>query len=167
MDKTVIVSGIFFGGMLLTPQQVSPIQDRYFMGGSFGYGCSVKGFSFRGVGPRGYAPGTPREEQVGDALGGDCAIGTQLNVSVPIDFYGIRAFGFLNAASLVPGPVATRFGSLASDLKDATRISAGLGLSFPIMAGSQLELTVAEPILQRPGDVKQRLQFGLRVHKSF
>ena len=87
--------------------------------------------------------------------------------SVPIDFYGIRAFGFLNAASLIPGPVVGRFGSLASDLKNGTRISAGAGLSFPIMAGSQLELTLAQPILQREGDVKQRLQFGLRVHKSF
>jgi len=173
MDKTVIVSGIFFGGLLMTPQTSSPIQDRYFMGGSYGYGCSVRGFSYRGIGPRGYPPGThapghhPSYDQAGDALGGDAAIGGQLNVSVPVDFYNMRLFGFVNCASMIPGPIASRLSCLPHDLVDAARVSVGLGVAFPIMTGTQLELTVSEPVLQQGGDCKQRFQFGLRVNKSF
>ena len=88
------------------------------MGGTFGYGCAVRGFGFRGLGPRGFAPGnylfmiqhyikvawlqtelhlinvlcckgTPPSEQHGDALGGDAALATQVNVSVPLDFYNV------------------------------------------------------------------------------
>lgn len=149
---------------LLLPHGSSCPQDRFHLGGASGPSV-LKGFAPRGAEPRGLC--RPRVGssgwawRPGDALGGEALLSAFAAISAPLpsasSLGGSRLMLFAGAGAL--GGPRESWGAGSS----IWRMSAGLGLTFPIAGLGCLELTFAHPLLARSEDILQRWQLGLRI----
>ncbi len=132
------------------------ISDRFFVGGPM----SIRGFMPAGIGPRtssgvssaGVSPG-------GDSLGGALYYTASLSASVAapgvMADYGIRAFSFVNAGTLV----GTTNGIPLQTILNSTRTAVGAGISAATPMG-RFEATYAWPLRYGPKDARRNMQFG-------
>ncbi len=139
----------------LQHQAQSFIQDRFFLGGA----TDVRGFTYRGIGPR----------SRNDALGGDFfwGLGLHLNTPLPIrswrDAAGTSASThfFLTAGSIVKHGRGFDLRSMLADSTKSVAATAGVGLSF-MTGGITLELNLVYPFSYANSDVRtQNVQFGV------
>lgn len=117
-----------------------PYTERYFLGGQ----NTLRGFDFRGVGPR--ARGFP--------LGGEAAWNGTLEFRFPL--VSTRQRNAISEVEYVRGGVFMDFGSVGQDLSalGPTRISAGFGvrIRLPFIAGIALQLDFGWPVQDEPRD---------------
>lgn len=121
---------------------------------------SIRGFLPAGIGPRtssgvssgGVSPG-------GDSLGGAMYYTASLSASVAapgvMGEYGIRAFSFVNAGTLV----GTMNGVPLQAILNSTRTAVGAGISAATPMG-RFEATYAWPLRYGPRDARRNMQFG-------
>jgi len=161
-EGTVALHGTCAGGFLQSLDfkgmcQPPTISDRFFIGGPM----SVRGFMPAGIGPRsinggssggGVSPG-------GDSLGGAMYYTASLAASVAapgvMGDYGIRAFSFVNAGTLV----GTTDGIPLQAVLNSTRTAVGAGISAATPMG-RFEATYAWPLRYGPKDARRNMQFG-------
>jgi outer membrane protein insertion porin family len=147
-----ILQGLDYKGLCKPPT----ISDRFFVGGPM----SIRGFLPAGIGPRtssgvssgGVSPG-------GDSLGGAMYYTASLSASVAapgvMGEYGIRAFSFVNAGTLV----GTMNGVPMQAILNSTRTAVGAGISAATPMG-RFEATYAWPLRYGPRDARRNMQFG-------
>lgn len=162
-DNVVLHSRIAAGA--IAPLSVrggqTPIQDRFFLGGTNEEKSSLRGFGFRGIGPCGkrVSSGPP----LYDHLGGDAYLSLDNVVSFPIyskDGLEIRGMLFANAGSLTP----TLHSKVLQDLGSNARVSIGAGVVVPIGSVGTMEITVGKPVFgAMVTDTTQILQIGVRL----
>lgn len=138
-------------------KSVTPIQDRFFIGGTSEQKYALRGFASRSVGPSGKrilaAPAMPGDKLV-DHLGGEAFVSMDNVISFPVA--GVYAMAFLQAGSLLP--------SLHSSVSKNTRVCAGVGVMVPVGNMGTAEITLGRPIFGRQTtDTVQSLQIGLRI----
>lgn len=124
----------------------SPVYERFYGGGIGG----LRGFRFRGVGPRSGPPGFPNE----DPIGGDFSWVTTAEVNYPIWEETLRGVVFLDV-----GTVEEDIGF--SDIR--ADIGAGIRLQIPFLGSVPLALDFAIPIAKKSGDRTQIVSFALGI----
>ncbi len=127
-----------------------PISERFFAGGA----SSLRGFDFRGVGPR----------ENGDAIGGDFLLAGSLEYSFPLSPGGwVRGVAFLDAGSVVPEVTDFLLTDRADD-RNGLRVSAGVGLRIVIpWLEVPLALDFGVPIVKMDGDDEERFSFTIGI----
>jgi outer membrane protein insertion porin family len=118
----------------------TPPFERYFGGGS----GDVRGFDFRGIGPR----------QGNDPVGGDAQFTASVQVGVPLYEELLRGIAFLDA-----GSVTEDYGDLFTTMRAS--VGGGLQIFVPFLGPRPLELTYAVPLASEPGDDEQQVQFSM------
>ncbi|KAA3604478.1 MAG: hypothetical protein DWQ01_21815 [Planctomycetota bacterium] len=127
-----------------------PYTERYFLGGQ----STLRGFDFRGVGPR--ANGFP--------LGGEDAWNGTLEFRFPL--VSTRQRNSVQELEYIRGAVFMDFGSVGDELSalGPTRISGGVGvrIRLPFMVGLALQLDFGWPLQNEPRDDARvfSFQFG-------
>ncbi|NQT19118.1 MAG: outer membrane protein assembly factor [Planctomycetes bacterium] len=121
-----------------------PIYERNFAGGL----GSMRGFAYRGIGPR----------QVGGdqtALGGDLLFLGTAEYIIPLYKEDYLMYIFTDAGTLSS--------SIRADAFSKLRTAAGLGFRFhlPVMGGVPLEINFGFPIHKEPEDKEQMFNFAL------
>ena len=101
-NEDIILSAEFEGGLLAYSDDDSRITDRFFLGGN-----TMRGFKFRGIGPRDFCTGCPGAggagQNVNDALGGNMFAVGRLEASFPLGLpeqYGIFGGLFYDVGSV-------------------------------------------------------------------
>jgi outer membrane protein insertion porin family len=120
----------------------APFFERFYAGG-FG---SIRGFRFRGIGPR--------DGLANDPIGGNYSLTGSVGVGFPI------------AEDTLRGVVFTDFGSTSNDTSLGTiRVAAGAGLrlTFPALGNIPLAFDLAWPINRRDGDEESVFSFSLGI----
>ena len=154
---------------LLNPsRQQSPIQDRFFLGGTNEEFSALRGFGYRSVGPCGkrvVMAGTnvKKGDRLYDHLGGDAYVSLDNVVSFPLyvkDGIDIRGIVFGQIGSLIP----TLHSKAISELSRNVRASVGAGFVVPVGNFGTVEITVGTPLHGvLVSDSLQMLQVGIRV----
>ncbi|MEW6358894.1 MAG: outer membrane protein assembly factor BamA [Planctomycetota bacterium] len=123
-----------------------PIFDRFYAGGPGG-AASLRGFSYRGVGPV--------DPVVNEQIGGEVRWLTSAEYEFPIVQKVIRGVGFFDA-----GNVDEFIGDMDFS---TTRASAGIGLrlTFPQLGYIPIELDWGFPIASQPTDSEQVFSFNI------
>ncbi|MFH0964937.1 MAG: outer membrane protein assembly factor BamA [Planctomycetota bacterium] len=123
------------------PYGETPIFERFYTGGA----ASLRGFEYRGVGPR--AMGVP--------LGGDFLALAGVEYTVPLFVEALRGAVFADA-----GGVWENMGALDSG---GIRCSVGVGLRFvlPVLGNVPVALDFAWPIASETGDKEQAFSFNI------
>lgn len=147
----------------------TPIQDRFFLGGTTEEYSMLRGFGYRSVGPAGkrvVMPGATikKGEKLYDHLGGDAYISIDNVVSFPLyvkdDGLDIRGMAFAQMGSLIPSLNSRA----ACDLAKNVRASIGVGVVVPIGALGTMEVTLGRPVFGATStDTTQSLQIGVRI----
>lgn len=132
----------------------APLFDRFYAGGS----RTMRGFDFRGVGPRGLVmqPGGALV-QGNDPVGGDWLFLFGIEYSVPI-FSTATGMG-AQQRDVIRGVLFTDTGTSQAELGfDEYRVSAGAGLriSVPFLGQVPIALDVGYPLVKEDGD-EQRI----------
>lgn len=146
----------------------TPIQDRFFLGGTNEELSQFKGFAMRAVGPAGkrVTTSTKKGDKLYDHLGGDVYVSIDNSVSFPVytkDDLNIRGIVFAQVGSLIPSLHARA----PQELVRSARASLGVGVVVPIGSVGTLELTVGKPVLGMVlSDYQQMLQIGIRISNS-
>ena len=128
-----------------------PIFERYFAGGHH----SVRGFSYRGLGP----------EQNGTEVGGEFSFVGSAEYLFPIYQQVVQG----RTHEMIRGVVFVDVGQVAyqlSDIGDTTwRVSAGVGLRIhlPAMGGIPIALDFGFPIVKEDDDETQVFSFSIRT----
>jgi len=143
-----VQSGYIFEG------NEAPLFDRFYAGGS----RTMRGFDFRGVGPRGLVlqPGGALV-QGNDPVGGDWLFLFGIEYSVPI-FSTSTGMG-AQQRDVIRGVLFTDTGTSQAELGfDEYRVSAGAGLriSVPFLGQVPIALDVGYPLVKEDGD-EQRI----------
>lgn len=129
-------------------EQEAPIFERFYAGGH----RSFRGFSYRGVGPRGINANTLTRGD--DPVGGEWLMLASLQYQFPIwDKY-------------IAGVVFTDQGTVDEDLSvDKWRVSVGSGvrLILPIIGQIPFAVDFAFPVLSQDGDEQQFISFDLSL----
>ena len=123
-----------------------PIYERYFAGGL----RSLRGFAFRGIGPRQTVPPT------GDtALGGEFMVVGTAEYRIPIVTEDYQTFLFVD--------VGTVSSSISANAFEQLRASAGLGFRFslPVMGRVPMTFNFGFPLKKEPEDKLQLFTFAL------
>ena len=118
-----------------------PFFERFYLGGQ----RSVRGFEYRGIGPR----------EDGDPIGGTVFASGSVEYSFPLYEDTLRWVFFVDAGNLAED---------VGDLKfDEFRVSAGFGLRFavPFLGPEPISLDFGFPVKKEPGDDTEMLSFGL------
>ena len=170
--QTILTKGLVWhrriAGGIIAPSRRSPtpIQDRFFLGGTNEESSCFRGFSMRSMGPAGkrISTGNPKKnDKLYDHLGGDVYVSIGNSVSFPIyckDNIDVRGFIFAQAGSLVPSLHAR----VGSDLAKNVRASVGFGAVVPIGGVGTVELTIGKPVYgMTQSDYQQMLQIGIRI----
>eukprot|EP00038_Savillea_parva_P001616 m.105822 g.105822 ORF g.105822 m.105822 type:complete len:480 (+) comp10562_c3_seq1:118-1557(+) len=131
--------------------------DRFFLGGS----TDVRGFSFRGIGPR------ERE----DALGGDAFVAAAAHVYTPIPIKQlreqsdkIRLHFFANGGSCAALPSGASTMAQGKTLLYGAAVAVGAGVAVRMSDVVDLELNYCVPVLYGANDrPSQGLQFGVSL----
>lgn len=151
-----------FRGALTTP-----IQDRFFLGGTNEEASALRGFAYRSVGPCGrrMVVGQVRKgDKLYDHLGGDAFVSVDNSLTFPLyqrDGIDVRAMVFAQAGSLVPTLNSQR---IFSDLWNGVRVSVGAGIVVPVGAVGTVELTLGRVVGGALAtDTPQLLQVGIRL----
>ena len=143
--KGLIWHGRIGGGW----KQSSPIQDRFFLGGT-----NEETFAFRGFANRSIGPSAKRQ----------CFIDSPSGASM--DYLGADAFSVIDSVLSFPvymnikGLLFLQGGSLAG-----RRLAAGAGIRVPIGSVGSVELTFGAPLISAPTDTSQCMQIGIRMSK--
>ncbi|NOZ21588.1 MAG: outer membrane protein assembly factor BamA [Planctomycetes bacterium] len=123
-----------------------PIFDRFFAGGPGG-AASLRGFSYRGIGPI--------DPVIREQIGGEVRWLSTVEYEVPIVQKTIRAVGFFDAGNV---------NEFVSDVDfSTTRASAGIGLrlTFPQLGYIPIELDWGFPVRSQPFDSEQLFSFNI------
>ncbi len=163
-DGVILHSRIGAGAIASLPGGVTPIQDRFFLGGTNDELTCMRGFATRAVGPAGKRIGTGKKsEKLYDHLGGDMYVSLDNVVSFPLytnNGQDIRGMVFGQLGSLAP----TLHSRVGQDLIRGVRASVGIGALVPIGTVGTLELTLGKPVYGRTAsDTSQSLQIGIRI----
>lgn len=145
----------------------TPIQDRFFLGGSIEERSCLRAFAARGVGPVGKRISNPGNASAAiyDHLGGDVYVSFDNVVSFPLyhakDGPDIRGMIFAQTGSLIP----TLHSKALQDLRSNVKCCIGAGILVPIGAIGTMEITVGKPVLGTASvtDTQQILQIGIRL----
>ncbi len=143
----------------------TPIQDRFFLGGTNEELSSMRAFAIRSVGPAGkrVTTSTKKGDKLYDHLGGDVYVSLDNCVSFPLyckDNINIRGIVFGQIGSLIP----TLHARAAQELARSLRASVGVGVVVPIGTVGSLELTLGKAVLgMTASDFQQMLQIGIRI----
>ncbi|TAH35975.1 MAG: hypothetical protein EYC70_12055 [Planctomycetota bacterium] len=128
-----------------------PYSERYFLGGQ----STVRGFDFRGIGPR----------ENGFPLGGEAAWNATTEVRFPLVSSRVR--GAVDEVEYIRGGLFLDQGSVGDDLSalGPTRVSVGVNLRMriPFLPGLGLQLDFGFPIQSEPFDDEQVFSFNLGV----
>jgi outer membrane protein assembly factor BamA len=139
----------------------TPIQDRFFLGGTIDEKSCLRGFAVRSVGPAGRRLGSANAGF--DHLGGDAYVAADNSVTFPLyskDGIDIRGTVFGQIGSLVP----TLHSRALTELGRGVRASVGAGIVVPVGAAGTMELTIGKPVFGATAtDTQQMLQIGIRV----
>ena len=145
----------------------TPIQDRFFLGGTTDEASSFRGFALRSMGPCGRRILTTgsqikKGDKVYDHIGGDAYWSIDNAVSFPIyssaDSLDVRGFVFAQIGSLIPTLRAV------GDFKRNVRASVGAGITVPVGGMGTMELSIGKPVYgSQPSDTQQLLQIGIRL----
>jgi outer membrane protein assembly factor BamA len=172
--KDVVFHSRFGSGAIAqmnSSRQQTPIQDRFFLGGTNEEFSQLRGFAYRSVGPSGkriVMPGASvkKGDKVYDHLGGDAYFSIDNVVSFPLyekDGIDVRGMAFLQIGSLVP----SLHSRAASEFGNNVRASVGFGVMVPIGNVGSMELTLGRPIYgASKTDTIQSLQIGIRIASS-
>ena len=156
------------GGGLIAPLRRSPtpIQDRFFLGGTNEESSCFRGFAMGSMGPSGkrVVVGNPKKgDKLFDHLGGDVYMCLDNSLSFPLyckDNLDIRGIVFAQVASLVPA----LHSRVAHDITKNVRASIGLGVAVPIGGLGTLELSLGKPVYGFAlSDYSQMLQIAIRI----
>uniref|UniRef100_A0A7S3PJC9 Bacterial surface antigen (D15) domain-containing protein n=1 Tax=Aplanochytrium stocchinoi TaxID=215587 RepID=A0A7S3PJC9_9STRA len=168
-----IILGLTFKGGLLCPLNIglfnsdskanhstitdcsSHISDRFFLGGAL----TMRGFEYKGVGPRSHESDVGASSSGGDSLGGDMTWQFGANLAFPLpsgllNAAGIKGQLFLNAGNL------TEWGASMRTVCRGARVSVGTGLILPTPIG-RLEATWSWILRANNSDQKKRFQLGV------
>ena len=146
----------------------TPIQDRFFLGGTNEELSSFRGFAQRSMGPAGRRIVTTgaqvrKGEKLYDHLGGDAYWTWDNSVSFPLyskDNIDIRGMVFGQVGSLVP----TLTSRVLSEFARNVRVSVGAGVVVPVGGLGTMELSVGKPVFgTQASDFTQSLQIGIRI----
>ena len=146
----------------------TPIQDRFFLGGTNEELSSFRGFAQRSMGPAGRRIVTTgsqvrKGDKVYDHLGGDAYWTWDNSLSFPIysqDKIDIRGMVFGQIGSLVP----TLTSHVLSDFARNVRVSVGAGVVVPVGGLGTMELSIGKPVFGAlTSDTTQSLQIGIRI----
>jgi len=147
----------------------TPIQDRFFLGGTTDEASTFRGFALRSMGPSGKRILTAgsqvkKGDKLFDHLGGDAYWCFDNAISFPIysspDSLDVRGFVFAQIGSLIPTLNARAMG----DLRRNVRASVGAGISVPVGGMGTMELSLGKPVLgMQSSDTQQLLQIGIRL----
>ena len=149
----------------------TPIQDRFFLGGTNEEMSSFRGFAQRSMGPAGRRIVTSgsqvrKGDKLFDHLGGDAYWTWDNSISFPLytkDNIDIRGMVFGQIGSLVP----TLTSRVLSDFARNVRVSVGAGVVVPVGGLGTMELSVGKPVFgTQVSDTAQSLQIGIRISNS-
>ena len=172
--KDIVLHSRFGSGAIAqmnSIRQQTPIQDRFFLGGTNEEFSQLRGFAYRSVGPSGkriVMPGTSvkKGDKLYDHLGGDAYFSIVNVVSFPLyekDGIDIRGIFFSQIGSLVP----SLHSRTASDFANNVRASVGLGIVVPVGNVGSMEVTLGRPVYgASKTDTLQSLQIGIRISSS-
>lgn len=148
------------GGLLTNPWPTRfSIMDRFFIGGPL----TLRGFSFKGVGPR----------VEGCSLGGDVYWSSGIHLYTPLPFrpshngfcQHFRTHLFLNAGNLASYNSELSWRDNASRLVSDTRVSTGFGVVLRMGGVARLELNYCIPLKAQATDsISPGLQIGVGVN---
>ncbi len=146
----------------------TPIQDRFFLGGTADEITGFRGFGLRSMGPCGRRIAVTsiplKGEKLFDHLGGDAFASIDNSVSFPIvnlDGVDIRGVAFVQTGSLIPHITPH---TVLDDLAKGVHVSAGFGIRVPLGNAGSVELSIAKPVYgNKASDTEQLLQIGLRL----
>ncbi len=118
-----------------------PFFERFYVGGQ----RSLRGFRYRGIGPR----------ESGDPIGGTVFATGSLEYIFPLYEDTLRGVFFVDAGNLAEDPGDFEF--------DEFRVSAGAGVRFivPFLGPEPLSVDFGFPIKKEPGDDTELISFGL------
>lgn len=161
---TPVAKGIVWGSRVgagaIASKHQTPIQDRFFLGGTVEEKSSLRGFAVRSVGPAGKRIATTPSF---DHLGGDVYVSLDNSLSFPVyskDGIDVRGTVFGQVGSLIP----SLHSKAIPELGRSVRASVGAGIVVPIGAVGTMELTIAKPVYgATTSDTQQMLQIGIRV----
>jgi outer membrane protein insertion porin family len=147
LDRKTVLSWRLEAGYIFNEEQ-APLFERFYAGGS----RSLRGFRFRGVGPRGIRNDNGK---VGDdPVGGNFLLLTGLQYEFPL------------LADFLRGVVFTDQGTLLEEAGvDDWRVSVGTGLrvKIPFLGQAPFAIDFALPVLEEDGDETQIISFDLAV----
>ncbi|KAM7430944.1 sorting and assembly machinery component 50 [Porites harrisoni] len=157
--KDVILSWTFQGGNL-RPLFGAPslINDRFFLGGPL----SVRGFNFKGIGPR----------SGDDSLGADTYWAAGLHLYTPLPFRPgrgglgdrIKTHLFLNSGNLISSNTNVHWRNRLTALREKVRWSCGAGLVF-LLGIARIELNYCIPFGAQSSDsVNHGIQVGVGIN---
>ncbi|CAH3131162.1 unnamed protein product [Porites lobata] len=157
--KDVILSWTFQGGNL-RPLFGAPslINDRFFLGGPL----SVRGFNFKGIGPR----------SGDDSLGADTYWAAGLHLYTPLPFRPgrgglgdrIKTHLFLNSGNLISLNTNVPWRNRLYALREKVRWSCGVGLVF-LLGIARIELNYCIPFGAQSSDsVNHGIQVGVGIN---
>ena len=162
-SKVVLHSRVGAGAILMLKPGKTPIQDRFFLGGTNEEKTCFRAFGFRGIGPTGKRVGL---EQQHDHLGGDVYVSLDNVLSFPLyarDGIDIRGMIFAQSGALVP----SLHSKTAQELSSSFKVSVGAGVQIPLGAVGSMEISVGKPVYGvTPTDNLQMLQIGIRLSNS-
>jgi len=123
-----------------------PIYERFFAGGI----GSMRGFAFRGIGPRQTAPpagNTP--------VGGDFLFLGSAEYVIPLYKRDLQGYIFAD--------IGTVSSSISADAFDELRVSSGIGFRYvlPVMGRIPLTVSFGFPLRKEPRDERQTFLFAL------
>jgi len=123
-----------------------PIFERYFAGGV----NSMRGFAFRGIGPRQTVPAT------GDSpVGGEFLFLGSSEYIIPLYKRDLQGYIFTDVGTVSSG--------IAADAFDELRVSTGVGFRYllPVMGKIPITVSFGFPLKKEPGDERQTFLFAL------
>mmetsp|Transcript_62001 Transcript_62001/g.113459 ORF Transcript_62001/g.113459 Transcript_62001/m.113459 type:complete len:459 (+) Transcript_62001:59-1435(+) len=143
-----------------------PLADRFFLGGTLGGPAEqLPGFAYHGVGPtdarKVSSSAASRDYLGGNARASASAIYQWPLPPLPVEWgaQDLRLQGMLfGAAGTLVDKVRP---SIVSDLVRQMRASVGIGVGAPLPHAGFLGVTLAQPLLAKPNDMRQRLQVWL------
>ncbi len=121
------------------PTGDSPVFERFY-GGGLG---SIRGFRFRGVGPR--------DGRGEDPVGGDFSLTGSAEVNFPVYGENLRGVVFLDAADVEPN---VRFGTIR------TSVGVGVRLVLPFLGQTPIAIDFGVPLIIGRNDERQLISFS-------
>ena len=141
LDRRTVLA-VHAGASYNTPD--APFFERFYGGQQDG--TPIRGFAYRGVGPR--------SGRAQDPIGGNFGLSTTLELNFPVYGDGVR------------GVIFNDLGTVEPDIRIHTiRDSVGVGVRvvLPFLGPTPFAFDLAFPVLQGDQDIKQVFSFGIRT----